>query len=197
MKGRAVLVLGKELRRYPGRGRKELAARAAAAHVACRLGAIWVATLEGRLRGQQQAGSAIVCGLLVELGLERDRVVARDWTASTRQELCGGLELVKERGADGLVVITSAYHVPRTRRYLGQLAPESRFSVLSPEAFLRWANPREKEWIVAGTPDAEALRRERGVEARIGRLEALLSPLPVHWRSQIEIAAGKLFRLVV
>ena len=190
-------MLGKELRRYPGRGRKELAARAAAAHVACRLGAVWVATLEGRLRGHDQAGSAIVAGLLTELGLPGDRVVARDWTASTRQELCGGLDLVRERGASGLLVVTSAYHVPRTRRYLSQLAPESQFSVRSPETFLRWANPQEKDWIVAGTPDAEALRREEGVEARISRLEALLSPLPVNWRSQIEILAGKLFRLVV
>lgn len=191
------MILGKELRRYPERARRELRARSAAASVALRDGAREVIALEAVLRGQAHSGSRIVAEMLTELGVPAEQMLLGERTRSTREEALEGLRLSQERGYSRLVVVTSAYHVPRARRYFreafGGLGP---VEVVAPESFLQRANARERAWIEAGGTDAECLRQERPAELAFGALATALRPLPAPLRWQLEVQAGALFRRV-
>jgi hypothetical protein len=189
----AVLILGKELRRDPDRARRELAARAAAAAAAWRAGAAFVATLEARLRGQADSGSAIVVAMLEELGVPRDAIVAEERTRSTREEAVAGTALFRERGARRPLVVTARYHVPRARRLFDDVGGTF-VAVHPPEALWRFASPGERARIAAGEPDARAMADECRVEAVLSTLARGLRPLPRPLRSQLEIRAGAMFR---
>ncbi|MEE2751280.1 MAG: YdcF family protein [Myxococcota bacterium] len=188
----SIQVLGKELRGDPDRARNELAARAAAASVAWRLSGAPIFTLEGVLRGQGRAGCEIVQELLIELGVPESHIVARPWTCSTREEVLLSKKLLGERGGHRLGVVTSAYHVARSRRYFAQCGVGG--WVHAPEAFLKRASVQERAWILSGTPSADALLEEAEVERRLNRVEALLGVLPegLSWRAEVQV--GRLFR---
>lgn len=191
------MILGKELRRYPERARRELRARSAAASVALRMGAREVISLEAVLRGQARSGSRIVAELLEELGVPPGQTVLAERTRSTREEALEAARLSQERGYQRLVAITSAYHVPRARRYFRDafrgLGP---VEVVAPESFIQRANATERAWIEAGAPDAVCLRQERPTELAFGALAAALRPLPAPIRWRVEVGAGALFRRV-
>jgi uncharacterized SAM-binding protein YcdF (DUF218 family) len=182
----AVLILGKELQRDPPRARRELAARAAAASVALRRGALFVATLEAQLAHQQETGSAIVVALLHELGVDPERLVVAEQTRSTREEVRAAADLLETHGGDRLLAITSVYHVPRVRQYLGDHLPEGRFGVYSPECFYRDANPLERSWIEAGAPSTETLAHEGRIERRWLTGAAASRLVPGRWRYGLE-----------
>ncbi len=182
----AVLILGKELQRDPERARRELAARAAAASVALRRGARYVATLEAQLAHQSQTGSEIVVALLAELGVDRECMVIAEQTRSTREEVRMAVALLDARGGDRVAAITSTYHVPRVRRYLADHLPEGRYAVFSPECFYRDATPQERAWIRAGTPSPETLAHEGRVERRWLAGAAAFRVLPAPWRYTVE-----------
>jgi uncharacterized SAM-binding protein YcdF (DUF218 family) len=188
----ALLVLGKELRRDPERARRELAARSAAAAVAWRCWRVPILALEGVLRGQEEPGCDIVGRELVALGVPTDQVIARPWTCSTREEVQRSLELLDQMKGRRMLAITAAYHVQRTRRYFRQAQRTVR--VASPEAFLRGANERERELILAGTPDEGALEMELRTERNLGRMEALAAFLPDSVAWHLEVRSGRWFR---
>lgn len=188
-----VLVLGKELRRDPARARRELAARAAAASAAWRAGASAILTLEARLKGQEDSGSAIVAGLLAELGVPPEAVLRREHTRSTREEAVAGAALFAELGARRPLVVTTRYHVPRARRLFADVgAPH--VAVHAPEALWRLADVRERAWIAAGEPAPADMVRECRVEAVLSTLARAIAPLPAPMRNRLEIAAGAWFR---
>ncbi len=187
-----ILVLGKELRGDPERARNELGARAAAASVAWRHSGGQVFTLEGVLRGQGRAGCEIVREMLIELGVSEADIVPKPWTCSTREEVLLSKKLLEEADGHSLGVVTSAYHVPRSRRYFNQCGVAG--WVHAPEAFLKRATAQERAWILSGTPSAEALMEEEEVERRLNRVESLLGVLPdgLSWGTEVRI--GRMFR---
>ena len=185
----AVMILGKELRNDPERARRELAARAAAASVALRRGAHWIAAVEARLKGQEQSGSSMVADLLAELGIPADQVVTEDHSRSTREEAIKAVHILNDRVAGTLCVITAAYHVPRVQRYFSQVLPQLRFHVTSPETFLPWANDTERAWIEAGTPTREVMAREGRTERLLSTLGEVASRVPYGWRLEMAAAA--------
>ena len=188
----AVLILGKELRRDPERARRELRARAAAAAVAVRAGAAFVATLEARLRGQDITGSELVAGYLVELGVPEERILRRDQSRSTREEAVLGTALFAERGVRRGLVLTARYHVPRVRRLFAEAGAP--VEVRAPDELSRGATPRELTWIREGEASAATFADEAASEALFGALEHLLGPLPYAMRARLEIEAGGWFR---
>jgi len=187
-----IVVLGKELRGDPARATHELAARAAAASVAWRHSGGRVYTLEGVLRGQGRAGCEIVKERLLALGVPESAIVARPWTCSTREEVLLSKKLLEEHGGGSLGVVTSAYHVARSRRYFKQCGVAG--WVHAPEAFLKRATPQERDWILLGTPSSDALAEEDEIEHRLNRVESLLQWLPggLGWRAEVRI--GRVFR---
>jgi hypothetical protein len=190
----AVMILGKELRRYPERARRELAARAAGASVALRHGVPRVVALEAPLVGQDRAGSAVVCELLAELGVPADRVLRDERTRSTREEAVEARRLCLEQGWRRLLVLTAAYHGPRAFRQFEEALGPGRFALTTPSALLRGAGPAERAWIEAGEPDAQAWAEERRVERLLGAMAAGLAWLPAPLRWQVEVQAGALWR---
>lgn len=188
----AVLILGKELRRDPERGGRELQARAAAAAAAWRAGAAFVATLEARLRGQDRSGSAIVVEDLRALGVPDAAIVRADQTRSTREEAVLGAALFRERGVRRGLVVTARYHVPRARRLFSEEG--AIVAVHAPEALWRWATPRERAWIEAGEPTDAVMAEEGRMEFVLSQLARGLRPFPAPVRARVEIAAGAWFR---
>ena len=189
-----MLVLGKELRRDPERARRELRARSAAAAVAWRGGARTVLTLEAPLRGQPDAGSAIVAAHLQHLGVPAAAVVCEARTRSTREEALRASALVSARGLGRLLVITSGYHVPRARRLLAEHFDAGALAVHAPTGFLRGATDEERVWIQAGVPAGAALAREERLERRLLWAAAALAWLPGPVRWAVEVQAGALLR---
>jgi uncharacterized SAM-binding protein YcdF (DUF218 family) len=181
-----VLILGKEIQRDPPRARRELAARAAAASVALRRGAGFVATLEAQIAHQTESGSAILVALLDELGVARDRLVVAERTRSTREEVRAGAALLKSQGVDRLWAITSVYHVPRVRQYLSEHLPSAHFGVFSPECFFRDGTPQERAWIEAGAPTPETLQHEGRIERRWLLFARFFRLLPAPFRYDFE-----------
>ncbi|MSQ01390.1 MAG: YdcF family protein [Myxococcales bacterium] len=184
----AVLILGKELRREPDRALRELRARAAAAAAALRAGARCVVTLEAHLRGQEFSGSALVVGLLQQLGVDDAQILRRDVTRSTREEAVFGTASFEEQGSIRGLVLTAAYHVPRSRRLFQEAG--ARAEVHAPHALWRWANEREREWIADGEPSPAEVAREARTERVFSVLEAAIRPLPHGARSRLEIGMG-------
>lgn len=190
-----VLVLGKELRVEPGRAMRELRARAAAAAAVSRGTGATVATLEARLKGQEETGSTIVAALLRELHVAEACIHREDLTRSTREEVMRALSLAGERGWRRLLVITARYHIPRARRLFAERQAHSaglRIAVHCPAALLRAANPTERAWILTGEPDARTMRRECRTEALFSMLERAIRPLPLH--EHLEVRAGAWLR---
>lgn len=189
----AVVVLGKELRRDPDRAVRELRARAAAASACLRAGVPKVATLEAPLRGQQEAGSALVRRLLRELDVDSQRVLHDTVTRSTREEAIEVGRLARRQGWTTALIVTARYHVPRAAAYFAELegldAP-----VVSPEALLPYATDQERAWIDAGTPSPQAMAREVRTERLFVALGGVLSPLPRPARWRLEVLAGVALR---
>jgi hypothetical protein len=196
MRADGVLILGKELRRYPQRARLELRARSAAAAIAVRNGARFVATLEARLKGQQESGSSIVRAHLLELGVDPARIVLANQTRSTREECVAARDLVQEHGLSRLAVVTHAYHLDRVRSYLRDAMPQTSWVAGVPESWIRDATPVERAWIEAATCTPETFAQERSAERVFGGLAALLAPLPRDLRERVEISAGGFYRRV-
>ncbi|MDP6931651.1 MAG: YdcF family protein, partial [Myxococcota bacterium] len=190
----AVMVLGKELRRDRERALRELWARCAAASVAMRRGVKWAVNLEAPLRGQQEAGSIIVQRMLTDLGVSENRIILDQVTRSTREEAVEGGRLLEERGWRRLLVLTTDYHVPRSRRYFEDVLGPGRVAVHAPTALLQGASPEERSHILAGVPSSGALRDERWVELLFGGFSRALGPLPRSLRWDVEVRAGALFR---
>jgi uncharacterized SAM-binding protein YcdF (DUF218 family) len=187
-----VLILGKELRVDPARGRRELGARCAAASALWRHGASYVVNLEAKLRGQDESGSAVVRAMLAELGVPEAAIVLDDRTRSTREEAVEGGAKFLELGARRPVVVTARYHVPRARRLFADVGVAT--AIHTPEAFWRFANDKERMWMAAGIPDEAVMRRECATEAVLSTLARVLSPLPASWRAALEIRAGAAWR---
>lgn len=188
-----VLILGKHIGRDTGRRTFELRARAAAASAAWRAGARQVATLEALLTQQPRSGSTIVVEWLRELGMPEDAIYARDWTCSTREEVVRGVAWFRENDFRRGLVITASYHVERVRRLFRQAGFEA--IIQTPEGLWRFANARERDWIVAGTPSDATLRTEGLAEAVLSTAELLVRPLPPVLRDDLEIRAGRALRL--
>jgi len=190
-----VLVLGKELRIEPGRAMRELRARAAAAAAVSRSTGATVATLEARLKGQEQTGSTIVASLLRELHVDDARIHREDLTRSTREEVLRALSLAGERGWSRMLVVTARYHIPRARRLFAERPGHGgglRVAVHCPAALLRAANTTERSWILEGEPDVRTMRRECRTEALFSMLERAIRPLP--FRHHVEVRAGAWLR---
>ncbi len=190
----AVFVLGKELRRDRDRALRELGARAAAAAIAFREGAPRVISLEAPLQGQEEAGSRIVARLMGELGVPGDALVLEETTRSTREEAMRLRRVLDARGWRRALAVTSAYHIPRSRRYFQEVLGSDRVEVQPPEVFLARARPRERELILAGAPSPEALAQECRVEATFLSFSRVLAPLPAPLRWELEVLAGGLYR---
>jgi hypothetical protein len=190
----AVLILGKALRGDPARARRELAARAAAASAALRAGAGRVLSLEACMRGQEEAGSAIVAALLADLGVPTSSLITAARSRSTREEAMVALELADAHDLGRLVAVTTGYHVPRARRVLEEVLGPGRVSVHASTAFLSRASERERALILGGEPGLAALRHETRAECLLGAVEALVAPLPRALRWRLETAAASAWR---
>jgi uncharacterized SAM-binding protein YcdF (DUF218 family) len=190
----AVLVLGKALGREPERCHRELRARAAAAAAAHRAGAERVLSLEAQLRGQDRAGSAIVAEHLATLGVRPDRLLLEERSRSTRDEALLAREIVQRRVIRCLLVISSAYHVPRARRIFTEVLGEGRASVHGSMALYALANPQERRWILAGEPSEATMAREGRLEGALLAAESFVGLLPRHLRWGLERWAAALWR---
>ncbi len=190
----AVLVLGKAVGQDAERCHAELRARAAAASAAYRAGARTVLNLEAKLRRQEQAGSDIVAEYLDALGVSASDIVLRQTSRSTRDEAVQAAALVEQLGLAPLLVITSAYHVPRARRIFEDVLGPQQVSVHGTMAPYALANPTERAWILAGEPTIGTMRRERRVERGLLAAEASLRMLPAGLRWRLESWAGTLWR---
>jgi len=190
----AVLVLGKALGEDPERARRELKARTAAAAAALRTGAGLALTLETRHRRQRQAGSEIVAGYLQELGVPAERLLTRSRASSTRDEARLADQLSRVRGLRRVLAVTGSYHLPRARRIFMQVMGPERVALHAPSALLAYATPREREWILAGEPDDEALRREALIETLWSSAERALRPVPQRLRWDLESRAARMLR---
>ena len=186
----AVVVLGKELRLDAARGRRELRARAAAAAAVYRATGCRILTLEARMRGQDQSGARLVCGLLSELAVPIAAVVAEERTRSTRAEVQRTAELFP---SEPVWLLTAAYHLPRCRSLLKE-AGQTQAQVFLPEDFLGLATEQDRAWILEGIPDGKVMGEEGRRERLFGLAEGLLGPLPLRIRSRIEVAAGEVYR---
>ena len=189
-----VMVLGKELRRDRHRALRELRARSAAASIAFREGARGVVAIEAPLQGQEEAGSVIVLRFVTGFGVPAERVILDERTRSTREEAVEGLRVADEQGWERLLVVTSVYHIPRATRYFEEVMGRERVAVLPPEALLSRANAGEREAILAGTPQRDAMADECRVEALLSGLARALRPVPAPLRWDVEVWAGGLYR---
>lgn len=185
----SVLILGKELRLDPDRGLRELHARSAAAATAFAHGASRIYTLEARLRGQQDSGSAIVLAQLAQLEVPTEAIYAEDLTCSTREEVA---RLAQLAPLGPVLLLTASYHIARTRRLVAEAGLQA--SVHAPEALLHLAQPLAREWMLAGIPTPETMEFEGRREAVLSLAETLVRPLPYLLRTRIETHAGRLFR---
>jgi len=190
----AVLVLGKAEGRDAERCRRELRARAAAASAAQRAGATMVLSLEARLRGQPRAGSAIVADHLTTLQVPSERVVLRETSRSTRDEAVHAATVIDELGLGPLLVVTSAYHVPRAKHIFREVMGDRRATVHGSMGLYALGNATEREWILQGEPDADTLRHEGRVERLLLAAEASIGMLPRQVRWRMESWAGTLWR---
>lgn len=186
----AVLVLGKELRRFPARARRELAARAAGAVVLWRRHGCPVLALEAPLRGQREAGSAMVTGLLRSHGVPLGDIEAAEESRSTREEVLALRRRARDRGWAQILVLTAAYHVRRSQVICDGVLGPGCARVLAPEALLAGAPPDLQPAIRAGVSTPAALAPEHAVERRLTLLAAVLRPLPRRVRFGVEVAAG-------
>ena len=189
---RAILVLGKELRRFPDRARRELLARSAAAAVAWRTGGGVVLTLEARLRGQQRSGSELVCEHLRRFGVPSDRIVRRDLSRSTREEVILAHQEMRGRDLRSLLAITHDFHLDRVRGMLDALGISARTA--APTSMLRKADADQRAAILAAVPEPEVFAQERSSELAFSALAGLLWPLPRRVRWGLEVRAGALLR---
>jgi uncharacterized SAM-binding protein YcdF (DUF218 family) len=190
----AVQVLGKALGRDPARAHRELRARSAAAAAAHRLGAARVLGLEARLRGQDQAGSAVVGDYLRQLGVPAEALVLRETARSTRDEAVQVAPLLDALGVSRLLVVTSAYHVPRARAVFTEVLGSQRVSVHGTASLLPSAAPGERRWILAGEPTARTLHGEGLLERGLLTAEAAVKLLPRDARWTLESWAATLWR---
>jgi uncharacterized SAM-binding protein YcdF (DUF218 family) len=191
---RAVHVLGKAIGRDPARAHRELRARTAAASAALRAGATTAVNLEARLRGQERAGSAIVADYLDQLGVPAERVLLRETSRSTRDEAVQVAELMERFDLAPLLVVSSAYHVPRARKVFTQVLGHERVSVHGTMALHALANPTERAWILTGEPNARTMASEGRIERALLSAEAAVGLLPPHLRWSLESWAGTLWR---
>lgn len=196
----AVVVLGKELRRFPERARRELAARsAAAALVQPLLGPPGrVLTLEAPLRGQAAAGSAIVVDELQALGVPDAVVLQRQASRSTREEALLTARLAAELGLGRVLVITSRYHLARAARIFEEVMGPEAVRCVTPEQVgaalgVDEASPHGQR-IRAGCCDRAALREEAVSERVFGLFAWVLRPLPRRWRWGLEVGAAVVLR---
>ena len=190
----AVMVLGKELRKDPARGRAELRARAAAAATAWRAGVPRVLSLEARLRGQAQAGSELVATDLHRHAVPASALILDTQTRSTREEALEAHRLCQAHGWTRLLVITAAYHLPRARRCFEEVLSGTHVMMSAPEDLLPLADDLARLDIVsAQTPEA-AVRMERRAERVLSCLATALLPLPRSVRWGIEVRAGAWLR---
>jgi len=190
----AVLVLGKAVGRDAERCRRELRARAAAASAAQRAGATTVLSLEAQLRGQSRAGSAIVAEHLTALHVPSHRVVLRETSRSTRDEAVHAAAVMDELGLGPLLVVTSAYHVPRARLIFREVMGHHRATVHDSMGLYALANATERHWILRGEPNAGTLQYEGRVERLLLAAEASIGVLPRGLRWRMESWAGTLWR---
>ncbi len=192
----AVMVMGKELRLDPQRGRRELAARAAAASATLRefKGEGRALSLEATLRGQEESGTQIVQKLWSDLGVPADRMVLRNQTYSTRQEAMLASALMESLEIGRIAVFTASYHLERTRTIFAEHLDLDRFCVLPPEAALRIANPQERDWILSGAVGPDALQFERSRERRWSALSAGMQWLGQGPRWRVECLMGRVLR---
>ncbi len=107
---------------------REVAARAAAVvALAEALGpgepTPFLISAEGHLRGQPRPGCLMAAEILVELGAPPARI--RCWAAANRtvDEVLTFHRMRQLLGGGGLLLLTSAYHVPRTRHILRRELP--------------------------------------------------------------------------
>jgi hypothetical protein len=189
-----VMVLGKELRRDPERARRELLARSVAAVVALREGARRVLTVEARLRGQAESGSALVVEALLARGVRPDQILQREQSRSTREEAMMAQALCAEHKLGRLGVITAHYHLPRARALFDEHFSPGQVELFTPETFAQRATPDERALIFAATPTAPTLAEEARAEAVLFTLARVLSPLPDALRFGLEVRAGALLR---
>lgn len=125
----AIAVLGKwEPFSRPALCLREVAARAAAAvAIAEALGRgaaqPYLLSAEGQLRGQIRPGCRLCAEIVVELGGEPERIRCCAGSNRTAVELRVLDRMRRELAVEGLLLITSAYHVPRTRRLLQRARP--------------------------------------------------------------------------
>lgn len=191
----AVLILGKELRHDPERATRELKARCAAASAAYRAGARFIATLEAKLQGQEETGSALVERWLLELGVPPSGIVRQNQTRSTREEAVLGAALFREQRVGRGLVLTARYHVTRARWHFDDLG--ANVAVHAPESLWRLANDQERAWITDGIPTPETEYNEGKVELTFMLGARLMRPLPQALRNRLEIQAGAWFRGVM
>ena len=190
----AVMVLGKELRGDPARARRELLARAVAAVVALREGARRVLTVEAKLRGQAESGSALVVTALLARGVQPAQIIQREQSRSTREEAMMAKMLCDEHKLGRLGVITAHYHLPRARALFEDHFSPGEVELFTPESFAQRATAEERALIVAATPTAPTLAAEGRAEAVLFTLARALRPLPDAARFAIEVRAGALLR---
>lgn len=168
---RAVAIMGKwEPTMAARRCLQEVAARAAAALALSEAlypegPGLFLLCAEGLLRGQPRPGCQLAAEILLSLGASPDRI--RCWPASNRTavEVDSLHRMRLSVGGGGLVLVTSPYHAPRTRRVAARILPEVRdlavlgFTSSLVEAALRELSP-ERHRLLSATMEAG---RRRGL----------------------------------
>lgn len=172
----AIAPMGKwEPNMEPDHCLREVTARAAAALAISRVlhHEVWFLSAEGHLRGQPRPGCELAAQVLMDLGADPRRV--RCWPAANRtlDEVQSLSRMRDELDAGGLLLVTSSYHVLRTRvilqRALAHAAPIHVVSLTHPVVHraLDGLPPRYRERLIHNI--------ERGRRRGIQHLEVAVS----------------------
>ena len=114
----AILVFGKEFRRFPLRAEIELRARATAAALVYHATPAPVLTFEASMKGQEVAGSDFVREILLSLSVPQAHIVQQHISTSTEEEIALTEDWMLNRDCHRLIAITSKYHRQRVHQKL-------------------------------------------------------------------------------
>jgi uncharacterized SAM-binding protein YcdF (DUF218 family) len=101
--------------------------------------------------------------LLVELRVPRERILLEEQSRNTRENAVHSADLLKARGFETVLLVTSAFHM---RRALAAFRAVGVEAIPAPTDFRRSAS---KPGVLAWLPDAEALQRSTiGIKEYLG-----------------------------
>jgi hypothetical protein len=189
----AILVFGKEFRRFPLRAEVELRARATAAALVHHATRAPILTFEASMKGQEVAGSDFVRGVLLSFSVPQSQIVQQHVSTSTEEEIALTEDWMLKSDCHRLIAITSKYHRQRVHQKLKR-SSIAQVHIMCPEDLIPLADSKALLALVAGRTLPRTMRDERLSEQFLRLADKLNFYLPLQWGRHLEIQAGKWLR---